>query len=1697
NTTTPVAINNVNQNSYWQYYINNDFGATVEYDGFTTLLAATKDNLIPCETYTLKLMIADVSDGAYDSGVFLEENSLVQGTVDVQTNTVNADSVALEGCIKASFTFSIDSVKNTPTVINYGIGGTAINGVDYVFIDSTMTIPAGQTSATIIIDALADGIPEPQEVIWIYYEPFPCAPFDTVYLYIDDADPINFSLFGTDLGCAGDSSGIIDGSITGGFPPYSITLNDQNTFDSLPITGLPADTYLVSIIDIYGCDAEAIVTGGIDTAGLTFLPDGNGNVYTTSINITAFDPSALLTDISMLQSICISMEHSFIGELEIKLIAPDSTEIILKQQPGGSNANFGEPVALGPTDGNNPDTTAGICYEYCFTINPTYGTMVSEVGNYTYTYTDVTGRVLSDKYLPSGSYQSYQPLSGLIGVPLNGDWTIWVMDNNPNDNGYICSWSISLTSDLPDSIVILGEPNEIVINDSITFSICGDSTGIIDITIAGDFPPFTYSWSNGATTEDISGLSAGSYTLTVTDSNGCSNSATFLLQNISSMVLSAAVSDVTCSGLSNGSIDLTVSGGVTPYIFAWDNGANTEDISAVLAGDYTVTVTDSVGCISLNTITVSEPDVLNIVAVNILNEQCGFQNGAIDIAVTGGTTPFSFNWSNGETTEDIDTLPTGSYIVTVTDSNGCSTNDTFSLINEVGNCVVYCFLEVDNILVTDEICGNGSGAIDITPINGTQPYIYSWSNGATTEDISSLNAGTYTVNVKDAVGCEADDTIIVNNNTGSLAITNTVVTNEVCGNGQGQIDNTISGGALPYTYLWSNGQTTEDASGLSFGNYSCTITDANGCSINMNVDVLNDAGTLVQIWGNSIDELCGNGQGSVDITISGGSTPYSYSWTNGATTEDIMSLSAGTYACTITDWNGCQITTPTYTINNDAGTLAILGIIIFNETCSDGAGSINLNITGGTTPYTFAWNTGATSEDINGLSAGTYSCLISDANSCSVNTGDIDIFNSTGTLALDDIFVTDENCSNVQGAINITISGGAPPYSFAWSNGSTSEDLSGLSAGTYSCTITDTNGCTINTEATVNNVPGTLSLDNTVITNEICGNGQGTVDLFISGGTLPITYLWSNGDITEDIFNLSAGSYTCQITDVNGCSINVSANVTNDAGTLSLDNTVVTNEICGNGAGSIDITVSGGSTPYSFNWDNGATTEDLSGLSAGTYSCQVTDNNGCIINVGPITINNSSGGLTIDGIVVTNESCGNAGGAVDLTISGGSGPYTYTWSNGDTTKDISSLVAGIYICLITDINGCSININVDVLNDAGTLSLDNFTVTDEVCGNGAGAIDLTVSGGLPITFTWSSGDTTEDISGLSAGTYSCIIIDSNGCTVNTEPFNVVNNAGTLSLDNVFVNNESCGDGSGYINITVSAGTLPYTFSWNNGSTTEDIFGLNAGTYSCQITDAAGCTINLTANVSNNAGNLVITDSMITNELCSNELGAIDINVGGGFPPYSFSWSNGDTTEDISGLNAGTYSLLVTDTGGCSANHSVTINNLGGDLTISGTSVTNEICGDGTGAIDITVSGGGAPYTYSWSNGATTEDISGLSAGNYTVIVTDTNSCTTDAAITVQNSSVNLVISNVVVIDDNCAAGIGAIDITVTGGITPYTYIWSNGANTQDISGLFAGNYSVIVTDWNGCGTNMSANVLDNAAGYAINNVVVTDEICGD
>ena len=1663
---------------YVTYKLNNTYTGDIK---------VTSDKLIRVSLINLS---GNVGAAGYFSG-FTKD-------IAINTQSINADNIAKEGCVNGSFNLFIGSPSSTDTQIDFTIAGTATNGVDYAYIDNSVTIPAGQTSATITIDAIQDGIAEGQESVYLIYEPEICSGLDTAKLYIDDAEPIEFTINPSDLNCYEDNSGEILFNTTGGSQPYTYHITDDNgnltETTNNPTTGLAAGTYTVQVYDVYGCKAEALIVGGQFDAGETFLPDGSGVTYTSVLPISGFGATETITDMSQVQQICANLEHSYMGDLSIKIIAPSGESVMLKSFPGGASCDLGEPVATGPVDGSagSAMTDPGNGFDYCFNESPNYGTMNSEAGNYTHTYTDNLGHNLTDDYLPAGAYTSDEPLSNLLGATKNGDWTIEVTDHYGLDNGYIFYWNISLLGEYPDTIAHIFEPEGMDITGTISQSTCGESNGAINLTVSGAVSPYTFEWSNGETTEDIGSIPSGTYTVTVTDGNGCSQEQSFLLNSNSSLSATANITDNQCYGGSTGAIDMTPTGGTSPYTFNWENGSSNEDISGLSAGDYLVTISDAGGCQAVESFTVGQNSLISVSSQTIVNEICGTSNGSIDIEVTGGSGSYGYAWSSGENTQDIASVQGGVYTLSITDGFGCQVSSNFTVQNDVSNCSSYCYLDLTSA-VTDDNCGNAQGAIDITITDATNPYNVEWSNGATTEDISNLAEGDYTVTVTDANNCQVIKTITVGNNTGTLAISNSSISNETCGNSNGAIDITTEGGTLPYNFSWDNGTTTEDISALSAGTYQIQITDGNNCELTQSFEVLNHTGTL-SASETIVNEICGNGLGSIDLSVTGNNGALSFNWNNGATTEDISNLSAGTYSCIISDASGCELSV-SYTITNSASDLAIVNSNITNETCDQSNGAIDIVVTGGDGNYTYLWNNDSTVEDITGLTEGSYSLTITDGNGCQVSSGSKYVFNTGGDLAISTQLKVDEICGNGLGSIDVNVTGGDGIYSYAWNTGASSEDLTNLSEGTYSLTVTDGNGCQQSYSENVANNNGTLSNDNTIVTNETCGNTNGAIDLVISGGTTPYTFNWDSGQTSEDISGLSAGTYNVTINDANGCEVLTSANVTNLAD-LS-ESHQATAEICSNSNGAIDLTLTGSATPFTFVWSNGATTEDISGLSAGTYSCVITDANSCSISTGDITIINNASDLAVS-TYVANDTCGSSVGYIQLTTSGGTTPYTYAWSNSETTENNNGLSEGDYTYTLTDANACEISETISIINESGSLNISNAVVSNELCGDNSGAIDLTIAlGNPPYTFAWSNGATTEDISGLNANLYNCTISDNNGCEVVSNDYQVNNEAGDLAISEIITEDEVCGNGQGTINLTISGGTAPISYAWSNGATTEDISGLAAGVYSVVITDANGCSVSTSATVNNNAGNLAIYETEIQNEACSQANGSIDIYVLGGTPSYNFSWSNGATTEDISGLIAGNYTLQVTDQNGCSQTYSTSLENAGADFAITNVSSEDEICGNAQGFIDITVENGTNPYTFNWSNGATTEDISNLAAGTYDVQVSDANGCSVSESYQIIDNTGTLSLDGFAITNETCGQANGAIDLTYSGGNEPVSIAWSNGGFEEDLEDISAGFYEVTITDQYGCSLNQSGTVNNETGGFTISNQTFTNEQCAD
>ncbi|MDF2437246.1 MAG: C-terminal target protein [Bacteroidota bacterium] len=676
--------------------------------------------------------------------------------------------------------------------------------------------------------------------------------------------------------------------------------------------------------------------------------------------------------------------------------------------------------------------------------------------------------------------------------------------------------------------------------------------------------------------------------------------------------------------------------------------------------------------------------------------------------------------------------------------------------------------------------------------------------------------------------------------------------------------------------------------------------------------------------------------------------------------------------------------------------------------------------------------------------------------------------------------ITDVVCfGGSDGAIDLTPSGGVAPYTYSWlPSGPTTEDLTSLTAGTFSVLITDVNGCNDTVTAVVaqpDPVSGT-----TVVTNVACfGGTNGAINLTPSGGTGPYTFNWlPSGPTTEDRTGLVAATYSVVIIDNNACTGTVTASVTQPTAPVA-GTTVVTNVTCFGGSnGAINLTPSGGTGPYTFNWlPSGPTTEDRTGLVAGTYTVVITDNNGCTATV-TVSVTQPTGPVS-GTTVVTNVACfGGSNGAINLTPNGGTGPYTFSWlPSGPTTEDRTGLVAGTYTVVITDANGCTGTVTRSVTQPTSPVS-GTTVVTNVACFGGSnGAVNLTPNGGTgPYTFNWlPSGPTTEDRTGLTAGTYTVVITDNNACTA-TATASVTQPTSPVSGTTVVTNVTCFGGSNGAINLTPSGGTGPYTFNWlPSGPTTEDRTGLTAGTYTVVITDNKGCTGTVTASVTE-APAIVVTPLSQTDVACNGgSTGSASVSASGGTNALTYNWTPGtpagDGSNSVTGLTAGTWTVTVTDANGCLDTQSFSITQ--NSVITATTSQINISCNGGAnGTATVNATGGAGGFTYSWAPaGGTAATATGLAAGNYTVTITDLNGCSTTRSFTITEPAVLTAGSSAPGI--LCNGGTTIVTATGTGGTIPYT-----GAGSFSVT---AGTHSYTVTDANGCTASTSITVTEPSA----------------
>ncbi|MFM2156661.1 MAG: hypothetical protein RL516_1410 [Bacteroidota bacterium] len=769
-------------------------------------------------------------------------------------------------------------------------------------------------------------------------------------------------------------------------------------------------------------------------------------------------------------------------------------------------------------------------------------------------------------------------------------------------------------------------------------------------------------------------------------------------------------------------------------------------------------------------------------------------------------------------------------------------NFTTSICANQQICFTINSIDLDNNQTITLHCNNGipSASYVITP--GNRPSLtFCWT--PTAADISNV-PHTFTITVKDDA-CPTNGaqtfsySILVNGPQFIIASSN-----NNCSSATGSQLSINSPNGSSYSYLWNNGATTASISNLTVGTYSVTATDQSGCSVNQTFILTTNSIAVTPII---IQPTCqGLNNGAISLTTTGGTAPYSYNWSNGATTKDIQQLTSGNYSVIITDANGCT-NTQTYQLNNNS-TLS-LSHTSGNVSCSNSNnGWINVVASGGSNPYTYQWNNGLATSAINNLSTGIYSLTCTDANGCQATTA----VTITGTQdSIDVTFnVSDVKCfGDSTGFINAAISGGTAPYSYLWNNNQTTTNITNLTQGIYSITITDANGCAITKSVSVSQPIAPLQF-NASIYNVTCkGDSSGAIELFVNGALGNYTYLWSNDSTTKRIEKLSAGTYSVTVSDINGCSLYKTYQINEPDSILTLILSNNNTPCSSNSNSTISAHITGGQAPYNYQWNTGATTVSININSIGSYTLTLSDANGCS-RIQTTTINSNSTPISITPVSQNINCAIGQTGFISINVSGGTAPYQYQWNNGSNNNTVNNISAGIYTCIITDANGCSkeySKIITDITNIQAQVLANN-----EIC---VGEFAKLQCDSLPAaTYQWYYnnepliGATTSSFTTPVGGTYyviitnTCGVYQSNNLEIIVHALNHVQ----VNSDLIICQGESAQlHASGGVNYQWTPAINIDNANFSDPTVTPDF----STEYTVTITDQYGCSATATVKVS--------------------------------------------------------------------------------------------------------------------------------------------------------------------------------------------------------------------------------------------------------
>ncbi len=1065
---------------------------------------------------------------------------------------------------------------------------------------------------------------------------------------VPEATSYEVNINGIDwLPASGDLFHIIEGLSSGD----NFVARVRAVFKELNCSASPVSRAIQYII----CDLQSEIVGGIATTSCANSKDGevilstSGGLspYTYILNDTISQSSNIFSNLAPDNYRVLVRDQFCADTLSFTIDKPPPLQLNFNvENVNCFNENNGQ-IIVNPSGGVGGYTN----YRWSDNISSSNRATNLHAGTYIVTVSDANNCIVSDTVKvnePSELTISPSPSlvtcfggnDGIASIKVVGGTPAYTYNWNNNQTGPaainlgIGIYEVTVTDAnacTQEASVEISQPTELEIDLQVQAISCsGAVDAIIEASPKGGVPPYRYRWSNDQTNKLAFNLDNGNYFLTVSDARGCEKIINQTIEDPNPLILSVSASPPSCRGEANGMAQATVIGGVEPYRYFWNDqdSQQTQVATNLQAGTYEVTILDVNDCEQTANVIVNDPPALGASASGIPASCHDRPDGIANIKGQGGSGNFIYRWENGQTSETITDLLPGKYAYTIEDDNSCQFSDTVEVNAPPA-------LLIDTLLQIPPLCnGLANGTLEAKVLGGKAPYTFLWNNTSTANPYIGAAAGNYNVIVTDNNGCQISRTISLEE-PDFIEIT-TQSKDALCfGGDQGNAQAAARGGVPPYAYFWNDPSAQKDsfATKLSEGVYTVQVTDRNGCT-NTATASISQPSTPVSAVINQTHIGCFNQREStVEVIPDGGTgTDYRFMWsTENGVGNTASNLDAATYSVTISDENNCEYIESFDIIELDSIIVDIAGVEPSCQDKEDGRLAIT-SVSGGIGQgnpmnYTFTWdaNPNQNAEFITNLKGDEfYQLTVRDQQGCRSN---LSRYLSNPDPIKLSIESTNISCFGAQdGTISIVeLISDADPANYIWSanaSNASGNSASNLDVGEYAVTVEDTDGCSVASIIRIEQ-PETISIKEVELISNTCnGDLTGSINITPIGGSGNYQFAWSNGNNSQNLNNITPGTYEVSITDANNCTHIQSFQLANPD--LLNAGIVTENTSCfGDKDGSIIISPSGGLPPYEYSID-GKNFNGLSkiiGLSAGIYTAYVKDANGCIWQDDKVIIN--------------------------------------------------------------------------------------------------------------------------------------------------------------------------------------------------------------------------------------------------------------------------------------------------------------------------------------------------------------------------------------------------------------------------------------------------------------------------------------------